>query len=251
MKRLVKGSKAAKDFMAKIRAKKGKPKTKQKADVAGWNKGSTRFIEKSENPVSNKKNIRVSRIENGTFKTFKTLPKSKNLDLFSITGYAPQKEIIIGKVSTERKLKDLAPQVKLRISRGKGVETIVIDSASKSVEVFKKYITKNMIETQEFFAVMYLNNANKCLGVYLVGQGGFTAVVTEKRLIMSGALLIGCTGFILCHNHPSGNLKPSNADIDVTKNITKLANEHDVRVIDHVIITKDSYYSFAENGMLR
>jgi DNA repair protein RadC len=68
---------------------------------------------------------------------------------------------------------------------------------------------------------------------------------------MSGALLIGCTGFILCHNHPSGNLKPSNADIDVTKNITKLANEHDVRVIDHVIITKDSYYSFAENGMLR
>jgi DNA repair protein RadC len=250
-KKLVKGSKAAKDFMAKIRAKKGKPKTKAKADVAGWNKGSTRFIEKSENPVSNKKNIRVSRIENGTFKTFKTLPKSKNLDLFSITGYAPQKEIIIGKVSTERKLKDLAPQVKLRISRGKGVETIVIDSASKSVEVFKKYITKNMIETQEFFAVMYLNNANKCLGVYLVGQGGFTAVVTEKRLIMSGALLIGCTGFILCHNHPSGNLKPSNADIDVTKNITKLANEHDVRVIDHVIITKDSYYSFAENGMLR
>jgi hypothetical protein len=61
MKRLVKGSKAAKDFMAKIRAKKGKPKTKQKADVAGWNKGSTRFIEKGEKPLKGKSNVRVQR----------------------------------------------------------------------------------------------------------------------------------------------------------------------------------------------
>ena len=61
MKRLVKGSKAAKDFMAKIRAKKGKPKTKAKADVAGWNKGNVRFIEKGEKPVKGKKNVRVQR----------------------------------------------------------------------------------------------------------------------------------------------------------------------------------------------
>jgi DNA repair protein RadC len=214
-------------------------------NVSGYTKGSSKFIEQGEKPVKGATNYRVTRNETtlltkgGTFKNFAKL-----------SGYAPQKEIIIGKISNIKKLKDLAPQVKLRISRGKSVDTIVINSGQKSVDVFKKYVTKNMIETQEFFAVMYLNNANKCLGVYMVGQGGFTAVVTEVRLIMSGALLIGCTGFILCHNHPSGNLKPSNADLQITKDITTLASQHDVRVIDHVIITKDGYFSFAENGIL-
>jgi hypothetical protein len=253
--KLKKGSAAAKAFMAKIRAKKGTTKkvgaykkvTAKK--VTGWTKGSTRFIEKGEKPLKTKKNILVTRRKvndpKGTFFDFKTL---KNTSLLS--GYAPQKEIIIGKVSTERKLKDLAPQVKIRITRGKAVDTIAINNAKISVDIFKKFITKNMIETQEFFAVMYLNNANKCLGVYIVGQGGFTAVITETRLIMSGALLIGCTGFILCHNHPSGNLTPSSADRQVTKSISDLAKQHDIRVVDHVIITNEGYYSFAENGMI-
>ena len=221
------------------------PRNEWKYQIGGYTKGSSKFIEQGEKPVKGQTNYRVTRNETtlltkgGTFKNFAKL-----------SGYAPQKEIIIGKISNIKKLKDLAPQVKLRISRGKAVDTIVINSGQKSVDVFKKYVTKNMIETQEFFAVMYLNNANKCLGVYMVGQGGFTAVVTEVRLIMSGALLIGCTGFILCHNHPSGNLKPSNADLQITKDITTLASQHDVRVIDHVIITKDGYFSFAENGIL-
>jgi hypothetical protein len=253
--KLKKGSAAAKAFMAKIRAKKGTTKKvgaykKVSAKkVTGWTKGSTRFIEKGEKPLKTKKNILVTRRKandpKGTFFDFKTL---KNTSLLS--GYAPQKEIIIGKVSTERKLKDLAPQVKIRITRGKAVDNIAINSAKISVDIFKKFITKNMIETQEFFAVMYLNNANKCLGVYIVGQGGFTAVITETRLIMSGALLIGCTGFILCHNHPSGNLTPSSADRQVTKSISDLAKQHDIRVVDHVIITNEGYYSFAENGMI-
>ena len=249
--KLKKGSKAAKDFMAKIRAKKGIKKKAKKVvkNINGWTKGTTNMIETNEKPKARGKNVRVNRFDNGTFEKFKTLNKPTN-QLTLLSGYNSQKEIIIGKVSTEKKLKDLAPQVKLRITRGKSVDSIVITSAEKSVEVFKKYITKNMVETQEFFAIMYLNNANKCLGVYLVGQGGFTAVVSERRLIMSGALLIGCTGFIMCHNHPSGNLTPSQADKNFTKQIVQLANEHDIKVMDHVIITKDSYYSFAQNGLL-
>jgi DNA repair protein RadC len=217
--------------------------------ISGWKKGNTRIIEKGEKPFKTKKNVRVERLDNGTFDNFKTLTKY-GTQLHLLSGYTSQKEIIIGKVSTEKKLKDLAPQVKLKITRGKAVDNIIITSSQKSVEVFKKYITKNMIETQEFFAIMYLNNANKCLGVYLVGQGGFTAVVSERRLIMSGALLIGCTGFIMCHNHPSGNLTPSQADKNFTKQIVNLAQEHDIRVMDHVIITKESYFSFADNGLL-
>jgi DNA repair protein RadC len=244
-----KGSKQAKDYMAKIRSMKGTKKVGAKKvvskKVSGYTKGSTKFIEQGEKPIKGAKNYRVTRNENtlltkgGTFKNFAKL-----------SGYAPQNEIIIGKVSTEKKLKDLAPQVKLRISRGKAVDTIVINSGQKSVDVFKKYVTKNMIETQEFFAVMYLNNANKCLGVYLMGQGGYTSVVAERRLLMSGALLIGATSLILCHNHPSGKLEPSAADKQYTKNVVSMANDHDIRVLDHVIITKDSFFSFAENGLL-
>jgi DNA repair protein RadC len=214
-------------------------------NVSGYTKGSSKFIEQGEKPIKGQTNYRVTRndttllTKGGTFKNFAKL-----------SGYAPQNEIVIGKVSTEKKLKDLAPQVKLRISRGKAVDTIVINTGQKSVDVFKKYITKNMIETQEFFAVMYLNNANKCLGVYLVGQGGFTSVVAERRLLLTGALLIGATSLILCHNHPSGQLKPSDADKQFTKVIVQMANEHDIRVLDHVIITKDSFFSFTENGLL-
>jgi len=222
---------------------------KSNKKVGAWAKGGTYMIEQGEKPFPKTKNVRVKRFDNGTFEKFKTVTQYNN-QMSLLSGYAPKKEIIIGKVSTERKLKDLAPQVKLRISRGKAVDNIIITSGQKSVEVFKKYITKNMVETQEFFAIMYLNNANKCLGVYLVGQGGFTAVVSERRLIMSGALLIGCTGFIMCHNHPSGNLTPSQADKNFTKQLVSLAQEHDIRVIDHVIITKDSYFSFSENGLL-
>jgi DNA repair protein RadC len=241
-----KGSKEAKQYMAQIRAMKGTKKVAVKKNkVAGYTKGSSKFIEQGEKPVKGQTNYRVTRNENtlltkgGTFKNFAKL-----------SGYAPQNEIIIGKVSTEKKLKDLAPQVKLRISRGKAVDTIIINSGQKSVDVFKKYVTKNMIETQEFFAVMYLNNANKCLGVYLMGQGGYTSVVAERRLLMSGALLIGATSLILCHNHPSGKLEPSPADKQYTKNVVAMANDHDIRVLDHVIITKDSFFSFAESGLL-
>jgi DNA repair protein RadC len=185
-----------------------------------------------------KANYLVSR-SGGKFESFKTL-----------SGYASQKEIIVGKINNIKTLESLVPQVKVRVTRGKKVYTNRINSITDAVDILRKFIGKSQIETQEYFAVMYLNNNNNVLGVYVIGMGGYTAVVAEKRLIMSAGLRLGATGIILCHNHPSSNLVPSEADKKFTKDIIKAAEFHDIKVVDHIILTKDSYYSFASHGII-
>ena len=96
---------------------------------------------------------------------------------------------------------------------------------------------------------MFLNTNSNVLAVYQFGMGGFTSTVMDKRLLMAAALKLGATGIILAHNHPSGSLTPSNADKQVTKEIKQVANLHQIAILDHVILTKDAYYSFAENGI--
>jgi DNA repair protein RadC len=81
-------------------------------------------------------------------------------------------------------------------------------------------------------------------------MGGITATVMDKRLLLAAALKLGATSIILCHNHPSGNLTPSGADKEITKDIIKIADLHLIKVLDHIILTKDAYYSFAEQGLI-
>ena len=164
--------------------------------------------------------------------------------------YDKQREIIIGKIGNIKPLESLVPQVKIRLTRGKKVYTNKITTISSCVDILRKFIGKAQIETQEFFAVMYLNNNNNVLGVYIVGMGGYTSVVADTRLILSAGLRIGATGLILCHNHPSGSLIPSDADKQVTKKIEAGAKFHDMKVIDHIILTKDGYFSFASDNLI-
>jgi len=100
--------------------------------------------------------------------------------------------------------------------------------------------------------VMYLNRANRCLGVFPASIGGITGTVADVRLILSVALKIVATSILISHNHPSGNLKPSTADIDLTYKIKEGGKLLDIRLIDHLIISPNEkdYFSFAENGIL-
>jgi DNA repair protein RadC len=194
-----------------------------------------------------------------TIKT-KSIPKKINnyskgnakvpSELISLSGYNYGKEIIvagIGKLST---LKNLVPDVKLRVTRGKKSANDIITSGSVASEIFKRFIGKNKIETQELVAVAYLSQSNKVLGVYVHTIGSISAANVDVRLILAGALQMGAVSLILCHNHPSGNLKPSDADKAVTKQLVKAADYHSIKVLDHIIITKESYFSFAENGLI-
>jgi DNA repair protein RadC len=176
--------------------------------------------------------------------------KSHNVNIRVLSGYKQTPEVIVGKIGSITILKSLVPEVKLRITRGKKVSTNQITSARDISEILKKFITPSKIQTQEYALALFLNNNNNVLAVYQFGMGGFTSTVMDKRLLMAAALKLGATGIILCHNHPSGSLVPSDADKRVTKAIQEIARLHDMNVLDHVILTKTGYYSFAEKGLI-
>ncbi len=101
----------------------------------------------------------------------------------------------------------------------------------------------------EEFWVLYLNNANKVLSKSQQGKGGITGTIVDVRLVFKTALEIGATSIILCHNHPSGGLVPSEADIKITNKIKVAGQNLDIHVLDHLIVAENGYYSFADEGI--
>ena len=102
----------------------------------------------------------------------------------------------------------------------------------------------------EEFWVIYLNNANLILKTIQISKGGITSTEVDTRLVIQEALILKATQIILCHNHPSGSIKPSRADMNLTKKINKAAHIMDIALVDHIIIHREMYYSFAEEGRL-
>ena len=102
----------------------------------------------------------------------------------------------------------------------------------------------------EVFAVMFLNRANKINHFQVISEGGITGTVADPRIILKKALEEVAVSIILCHNHPSGSLKPSKADEELTWILKEAARYFDIRVLDHLIVSDDGYYSFADEGIL-
>lgn len=132
----------------------------------------------------------------------------------------------------------------------KASERPKINSVKDAYNLLRETWNENTIEMQEEFKVMLLNRANKVIGVYEASAGGLTGTVADPRLILAAAIKSLAVGMVLSHNHPSGNLKPSKADEELTQKIKVAAAYHDIRVIDHIIITSEGYYSFADEGLL-
>ena len=105
------------------------------------------------------------------------------------------------------------------------------------------------IEREEFWAI-YLNQSNRIIRKERLSAGGLTGTYVDVRLIMKGALLCNATGMIIAHNHPSGNENPSGEDNRITEQVKKAADTLNIRLLDHVIITSNTYYSYVDNGML-
>ncbi|MBP6146973.1 MAG: DNA repair protein RadC [Flavobacterium sp.] len=101
----------------------------------------------------------------------------------------------------------------------------------------------------EEFWIIYLNNSNKVISKSQLSKGGITGTLVDVRIVFKTALEMGATALILCHNHPSGTLIPSDADKQITKKL-KLAGESlEIKVLDHLIVTETSYFSFADEGI--
>lgn len=113
-----------------------------------------------------------------------------------------------------------------------------------------KHWNTNTIELQEEMKVVLLDRANQLIGIYELSKGGIAGTVVDIKLLLSVALKCIASSIIMCHNHPSGNLKPSQADISITEKIKKACKQVDIVLLDHLIISKNDYYSFADNGLL-
>jgi DNA repair protein RadC len=123
-------------------------------------------------------------------------------------------------------------------------------SSSAVADFMRNFWLKGTIGVNEHFYVLHLNNNLGTVSVQLVGSGGITATLVDLRLVAKGALDSLATRVILCHNHPSGKLEPSESDYILTSKIEKALQLFDIRVDDHIILTETDYYSFADNGKI-
>ena len=103
---------------------------------------------------------------------------------------------------------------------------------------------------KEYFKVLLLSQSNQVLGYTLISEGGITETCADVRVILQAALLTNSVALVLAHNHPSGNLKPSRQDMEITKQVKEAAKLMRISVIDHLILTDAGYYSFADEGLL-
>lgn len=135
-------------------------------------------------------------------------------------------------------------------SKVKASERPVVQSSTDAANILRVLWEEGKIELVEQFKVLFLNRSNKVICVYNVSSGGVTGTVADPKLIFMAALRVNAVNIILCHNHPSGSFKPSRADEELTQKIKGAGNFLDIKVLDHVILTAESYFSFADEGLL-
>ncbi len=123
-----------------------------------------------------------------------------------------------------------------------------ITTSENAADYIRQFFTD--LEIYESFFLLLLNQANITIGYVKISQGGIVGTVVDKIIVAKYVIESLARSVVLCHNHPSGNLKPSSQDINITKEIKEGLKLFDVQVMDHIILTADSYYSFAENGNL-
>jgi DNA repair protein RadC len=165
------------------------------------------------------------------------LGKKTIVDLQKFKGIGPAKAITIAAaMELGRRRKESEPDEKPK----------VVTSADGAA-IFKPLLSD--LPHEEFW-VLLLNRNNLVIDKMMVSQGGLSGTVIDVRLILKTALEKLACSIILCHNHPSGNLTPSEADKEITKKIKEAGKHMDIPVLDHLIIANDSYFSFADEGLI-
>jgi DNA repair protein RadC len=139
----------------------------------------------------------------------------------------------------------------LEIGRRRQAGTIMNKTSLKDSRDVAQYL-QSILKDQhmELFAVVFLNQANRVNHFEIISQGGITGTVADPRIILKKALEKNAVNLILCHNHPSGSLKPSKADEELTHKIKEAAKFFDIKVLDHLIVSEEGYFSFADEGIL-
>jgi DNA repair protein RadC len=158
-------------------------------------------------------------------------------DLRKVHGIGPARAVTIAaalELGRRRKLSEVqyVPQIR----------------SSKDVSDIFQPLLSDLLH--EEFWILFLNRSNKVINRMKLSQGGISGTVTDVRLVMKKAIECLASGIIVCHNHPSGNLNPSESDNKITQKIKEAGNLMDIQLLDHLIISDKDYYSFADNGVL-
>ncbi|MFK7834475.1 MAG: DNA repair protein RadC [Winogradskyella sp.] len=139
----------------------------------------------------------------------------------------------------------------LELGRRRRLEDqLSLDKVSSSRSVFDVMQPVIGDLPHEEFWILYLNNSNKIIQKNQLSKGGITGTLVDVRLVLKNALEVGAVALILCHNHPSGTLKASQADKDITSKLKRAAESLDISVLDHLIITENAYFSFADENLM-
>jgi DNA repair protein RadC len=166
-----------------------------------------------------------------------SLGKLSVSDLTKLHGIGPARAVTIAaalELGRRRKLAEIPESFQIKCSK----------------DVFELFQPLLSDLAHEEFWILFLNRSNKVINRMKLSQGGISGTVTDVRLVMKKAIEYLSSGIIVCHNHPSGNLSPSEADNRITMKIKEAGNIMDIQLLDHLIITDKDYYSFADNGLL-
>lgn len=193
-------------------------------------------------------------IQNGTREN-SALDVAKNMllyahnDLNQLAGMSVQ-ELVNGRIAGlgTAKAVMIAAAMELGVRRKAAGHFRIKIQSSKDVANYLQAQLEH--RKQEIFAVVYLNRGNRILSLETISIGGLTGTVADPRIILKKALEQDATALVLCHNHPSGNLTPSRADEQLTQKIKQAAALMDIQVLDHIIVSHEGYFSFADEGMI-
>ena len=144
---------------------------------------------------------------------------------------------------------NIVNEIKLIYTSKGNTEKKVLNSQD-ATDIFREHFDAEQIDYRESFYSMYMNQANKVLGIQKISESGITSSLVDIRIIMQGALLCNAVSIIIAHNHPSGNLTPSREDINITQKIKEAGQLLNINLLDHCIITSIDSYSFSDEGIL-
>ena len=129
-------------------------------------------------------------------------------------------------------------------------DRVKVTQSETASQILRQAWDENRLDLVEEFKILLLDRANHCLGVSTVSTGGIHGCIVDPRIIFATALKAHASGIILAHNHPSGNTLPSDPDVTLTQRLVRAGTLLDIPVLDHLILTSERYYSFADEGRM-
>jgi len=143
------------------------------------------------------------------------------------------------------------PELRIKVERKDGDGQVYkVRTSNDAATFFRTIFNQDTILWTEESAMICLNRANEVIGYFKVSSGGTASTIMDAKVIFTQALQAGAHSIILAHNHPSGNINPSELDINLTKRLVKGADLLDMRVLDHLILTDKGYLSMADEGLM-